>query len=100
MNMCSETAKILLDFLRLAPPYLITVSICCAILLFSPQWVLEPLRVFRFTQEHGDWLGLGLIGSSVLFAVDRIIVIPRWIRNRKAAAELKKMQADEKKDGW
>lgn len=86
----SVLAKQFLDFLKLAPRYLITLGIAAAFLLFSSEEFLKRLSVYDFTQHNRSWLNLTLIITSTLFFIDRAIAIFNWIKYRIVRAEGKK----------
>lgn len=85
--MIAEIGKTLLEFLKLAPRYLIAFAVFAAFLLFSPDSLLKQLGVFDFTQNNRSWLGITLIASTALFGVsticDTLNWIKRWWRRRK-----------------
>jgi len=79
--------KALLEFLKLAPRYLIALVIVGALLLFSPESFLGRMGMTGFMQEHRGWVGLVTVLSLVLFLVDRTIAIYRGVergRTRRA----------------
>jgi hypothetical protein len=78
--MFSEIAKSVLEFLKLAPRYLIALGIFAAFFLFSPQSVLKHLGVFDFTQNNRPWLGITFIASVALFGVSICADILNWIK--------------------
>jgi hypothetical protein len=85
--MTIEFAKTLLEFIKLAPRYLVALGIAAAVLLFAKTEILKSIGVFEFTQANRSMLGLTLVVTSALFAVsaasDGISSINRWwIRRR------------------
>lgn len=84
----SDYTKVLLDFLKLAPRYLITISLIAGFCLFAPDAWLRHLRINDFAKHNGEWLGIVFVVSSLLFIVDRTIAIAGWIRDQ---ASLKKI---------
>jgi len=78
--MFSEIAKSVLEFLKLAPRYLIALGIFAAFLLFSPESLLKHLGVFDFTQNNRPWLGIIFIASVALFGVSICADILNWIK--------------------
>lgn len=85
--------KSILEFLKLAPRYLIALGIMSTVLLFSPKEFLEQIGLVDFTKNHRQWLGLTLIVTSGLFVVSMVseswAKCGRWHRRKKALAELK-----------
>jgi hypothetical protein len=82
LNMLAEAAKTFLEFLKLAPRYLIALGVMAAVLLFSSEAFLKFIGVFEFAQENRPMLGLTLVVTSALFAVsvagDVITFIQQW----------------------
>lgn len=102
--MFTELGKFLLEFLKLAPRYLIAVAIFAAFFLFSPESLLKRLGVFDFTQSNRSWLGVALLASSALFGVgvlaDMLKAVKRWWWKRKffnrVTQRLHRLTEDEK----
>ena len=82
--MISEIAKTLLEFLKLAPRYLIALGIASAFLLFSPDSVLKRLGVLEFAQAYRQWLGIILVLSAALFAVTMAKDMIGWFKKRRS----------------
>src|SRR5438270_12605024 len=89
--MLSEFAKSSLEFLKLAPRYLVSLGIISGFLLFSSTHTLERLGVLDFTQKNRPWLGLIFIVASALFGVSFCIDVFHWLRRwwRRRAAFLR-----------
>lgn len=85
--MIADLGKMLLEFLKLAPRYLVALAIFSAFFLFSPESLLKRLGVFDFVQTNRSWLGITLIASSALFGVsllaDVLMGIKRWWWKRR-----------------
>lgn len=62
-----DIVKSTLEFLKLAPRYLIALGVMAAVLLFSPKEFLEQIGLVDFTKNYRPWLGLTLVVTSVLF---------------------------------
>jgi hypothetical protein len=84
--MFAEAAKTFLEFLKLAPRYLIALGVMAAILLFASEEFLTLIGVREFAQNNRSMLGLTLVVTSSLFAVsiasDGITLIKGWWRKR------------------
>jgi hypothetical protein len=84
--MFAEAAKTFLEFLKLAPRYLIALGVMAAILLFASEEFLKFIGVFVFAQDNRSMLGLALVVTVSLFAVsiaaDGISLIKGWWRKR------------------
>ena len=82
----TEIAKAFLEFLKLAPRYLIALGIMAAVLLFTSHELLERLGVAEFAQNNRANLGLALIVTVSLFIVsvasDAIGFTKKWWRKR------------------
>ncbi|MEY2563398.1 MAG: hypothetical protein QOH88_1591 [Verrucomicrobiota bacterium] len=102
--MLSEFAKSFLEFLKLAPRYLVSLGIISAFLLFSSAHTLERLGVLELTQKNRSWLGLIFIVSTALFGVSLCIDIFHWLRRwwhrraafRRVTQRLHRLTEDEK----
>jgi len=78
--MFSEITKSLLEFLRLAPRYLVALAVITGFLLFNSEQMLNRLGVFEFAQKNRPWLGLTFIACTTLFGVSVLIDVFHWIR--------------------
>ncbi|NOR68205.1 MAG: hypothetical protein GQ532_00645 [Methylomarinum sp.] len=67
---------------KLAPRYLVAVIVFCSVLLFIKDDAAKILGVFNFAQNYRQWLGVSLIATSSLVAIDWSIKISRVVRNR------------------
>ncbi|CAI06309.1 similar to ATP/GTP-binding protein [Aromatoleum aromaticum EbN1] len=102
--MIAEAAKTFLEFLKLAPRYLIALGVMAAVLLFSSEVFLKFIGVFEFAQDNRPMLGLTLVVTGALFAVsvagDGIALVKqRWLRRhryRRVAERLQCLTEDEK----
>ncbi len=85
--MLNEFAKTFLEYLKLAPRYLIALGTIAAILLFSKQQLLEYVGVAEFSQKYRSILGLILIIAFALFITsissEAIALIKKSWRRRK-----------------
>jgi Super-infection exclusion protein B len=85
--MLHEIAKTILEFLKLAPRYLIAFGAAAAFLLLSSEQTLKRLGLVEFTHNNRAILGMVLVGSVALFGVWLISgllnSIKRWWRKRK-----------------
>lgn len=77
--MLTDITKTLLEFLKLAPRYLISVALVCGTLLFSPNEWLQRIGVSSFTQAYRQWLGLTFLISSILWGVAIAVWGYRWV---------------------
>lgn len=64
----ADIAKTFLEFLRLAPRYLVALGVMAAVLLFPERQFLERIGVAEFAENNRPLLGLTLIVTSALFA--------------------------------
>lgn len=102
--MFAEAAKIFLEFLKLAPRYLIALGAMAAFMLFADEKFLKLIGVFEFAQNNRPVLGLTLVVSVALFVVsaaDDLVGFARrwWLRRRRyfrIAERLQRLTEDEK----
>jgi len=102
--MISEMAKTFLEFLKLAPRYLIALGIIAAFLLFTDEKFLKFIGVFEFTQNNRPILGLVLVVTVVLFVVsvfaDTFSFVKSWWGKRQSyrrvTDRLNRLTEDEK----
>lgn len=84
--MFAEAAKTFLEFLKLAPRYLIALGVMAAVLLFASEEFLKLIGVFELAQDNRSMLGLTLVATVSLFAVsvaaDGISLVKGWWRKR------------------
>lgn len=87
-----DILKTIIEFLKLAPRYLIALGLMAACLLFLPDDFLKKIGVSQFAQDNRSWLGLIFIGTTALFIVsvtgDMFKSIRRWWRKRRAFTEI------------
>lgn len=85
--MIADTAKAFLEFLKLAPRYLIALGIMAAFLLFAGNQFLERIGVLEFAQNNRPMLGLTLVVIVSLFvvsvSVDVISLVKKWWYQKK-----------------
>ena len=93
MSGFGEIASRLLEWIRLGPKTYFSVLISCTVLLYSPPDFLARLRVDAFMKDHGIYVGLAFLSSSVLLVVQGIVsgyamvppernALTRWLRAR------------------
>ena len=61
--------KSALEFLKLAPRYLISIGVAAAFLLFGNEDFLARLGLKKFTEDYRAWLGLTFVSTVSLFAI-------------------------------
>ena len=88
--MLAESIRAIVEIVKLAPRYLVTLGIAAALLLFGREDILKSLGVYDFTQNYRQWLGLTLVITGALFVVDRAVPIIKWIRNRVLDRKIRK----------
>jgi hypothetical protein len=72
----------MLEFLKLAPRYLVTMAIVAGFLLFANAPILQSIGVLDFEKRNRQWIGIIFILSTTLFLVDRSIPVVHFIRYR------------------
>lgn len=100
----AEIAKIFLEFLKLAPRYLIALGIMAATLIFPDRKLLEQIGVADFAQNNRTMLGLTLVVTISLFVVsvagDMFGFVKKWWQRRahyrRIAERLQCLTEDEK----
>jgi hypothetical protein len=84
--MIAEIAKTSLEFLKLAPRYLIALGVMAAILLFASEEFLKLIGVLELAQDNRSVLGLTLLISVSLFTIsigaDGVSIVKNWWRKR------------------
>lgn len=80
--MVSDFAKSALEFLKLAPRYLVSVAVAAGVLLFSPAAWLEQIGLDGFAHTNRQWLGLTFLISAVLWGVAVVAAVGGWIRRK------------------
>ena len=102
--MIAEAAKTFLEFLKLAPRYLIALGVMAAVLLFASEEFLKLIGVLEFAKDNRPMLGLTLVVTGALFAVsvvgDGIALVKQWWFRRRRylriAERLQCLTEDEK----
>lgn len=102
--MFAEAAKTFLEFLKLAPRYLIALGVMAAFLLFTNEEFLKFIGVFELAQNNRPMLGLTLVVTVGLFVVsvigDGIALVKQWWfrrrRYRRIEVRLQCLTEDEK----
>lgn len=102
--MFAEAAKTFLEFLKLAPRYLIALGVMAAFLLFADESFLKLIGVFELVQHNRPMLGLTLVATVALFVVSVvgycIALVKQWWgrrrRYRRIEERLQCLTEDEK----
>lgn len=71
--MIPEFFRFLLEFLKLAPRYLLAVALFSGLLLFLPEGTLERMRLLQFAEDHSHWLGVAFLLSAIVWGIDIFI---------------------------
>lgn len=87
--MIAELMKALLDFLKLAPRYLVPILIADSLLLFTGEQFLKTLGMFEFAQNYRPILGLIFI-----LVVSILIVYPLQWAGSMISAEFRQRKLD------
>lgn len=80
LAMLKDVTESLLEFLKLAPRYLVAVAIVCAILLFTPQELQQTLGTTKFVNDYRQWIGLALVSSLGVWLVAIVAWVGEWVR--------------------
>jgi hypothetical protein len=80
------TLQHILEVLKLAPRYLAAIGLFCGFLLLVPASIANGLGVHDFTQSYRTWLGIALIATLSLLAVNGCVTVCDVIRNRMRRA--------------
>lgn len=80
----------IIQALKLAPRYLIAVSVFCGILLFINEQLSKTIGVYEFTRGYRQWIGIAFIASISLVAIDWSIKIGAIVRNLAHRIKFKK----------
>ena len=76
----AEIARTILEFLKLAPRYLVAVAIMSGALLFLTVDWIGLLGLAEFVDDYRHWLGLTFLVSATLWAVAMAQAIWSWAR--------------------
>ena len=76
--MLSDITKSLLEFLKLAPRYLLAVIIVCAIFLFAPASFPQTIGITAFVESYRQWIGFVLICSFGVWVVAITTSASEW----------------------
>ncbi len=82
MTKITDLAKLALEFLKLAPRYLISVVLITGTLVFSPDSWLKHLGLHSFTETYRQWLGLAFLISITLSGVAAVAACSGWISTK------------------
>jgi hypothetical protein len=78
VRMFSELGKSILELLKLAPRYMISIAIVCGVLLFLPKEALDQIGLLKFSQDYRQWLGFGFLASTTLWSVAMASMAWSW----------------------
>lgn len=81
-HMLPEFAKSALEFLKLAPRYLISVALIAGVLLFSSSAWLARIGVDNFAAMNRQWLGLTFLASASLWGVSAVATCWDWVAGK------------------
>jgi len=79
-DVLGDLSKSALEFLKLAPRYLVSVALICGLLLFLPQPWLTQIGLQGFADAYRQWLGLAFLVSAVLAGVGLGTAGWNWLR--------------------
>lgn len=88
--MFSELGKSILEFLKLAPRYMISIAIVCGVLLFLPRETLDKIGLLKFSQDYRQWLGFGFLVSTTLWSVAMVSMAWSWFGKKVRRKRIKK----------
>ena len=102
--MFAEITKSILEFLKLAPRYLLTIALITGLLLFLPHQHLESAGVKTFVDLNREWIGLTFFASVCIWGVAVLWDIWNWLQriwltrkiHRLITKKLESMTEDEK----
>lgn len=102
--MLAEIFKSTIDLLKLAPRYLIAITLITGALLFIPGRWLEHIGLQEFASNYRQWLGFGFLVSLILWLVSIATTIWEWIAgmrfrhsvNKRVIQKLSNLTEDEK----
>ncbi|MGJ0484100.1 MAG: superinfection exclusion B family protein [Methylomicrobium sp.] len=80
----------IIQALKLAPRYLIAISIFSGILIFASDKTAKLLGIYQFTQDYHQWIGITFIATISLIAIDWGIKISAVVRNMVRSVKFKK----------
>jgi hypothetical protein len=90
-----KLAQLALEFLKLAPRYMAAIAAVSAALLFGSDEFLKRLGLFDLQQRYRGGIGLALLISGSLLAVDgatKCIAWARRVMRRRSFAKFRKQQ--------
>lgn len=80
--MSPDIFKSALEFIKLAPRYLIAVGLIAGALLFLPVAWLQGMGLDAFATENRQWLGLTFLVSAILWGVSAVTACSDWVANK------------------
>jgi hypothetical protein len=81
--MIAEFTKSALEFIKLAPRYLISVALIAGALLFFPVAWLQRIGLDAFATANRQWLGLTFLVSAVLWGVSAVKICLDWVAQKR-----------------
>jgi membrane protein implicated in regulation of membrane protease activity len=84
----TEVAKAALEFLKLAPRYIVTIAVIAGLLLFLPSGWLKLIGVEAFAQANRQWLGLTFLISTIIWLVAVVAALWAWAKGQWQARKV------------
>ncbi len=99
-----DILKHIFDVLKLAPKYLVAISMVLGFLLFAPTEVMQWFGVADVAKDYRQWLGVGFLAITTLLVVSVVqgayALVRNWIGKlrfkRKLRKRLARLTEDEK----
>jgi hypothetical protein len=88
--MLADITKSLLEFLKLAPRYLVAIAIVCALLLFASSNLQQTLGITNFVNSYRQWIGFSLISSLSVWIVVIGASVQEWVKHLWQVKRLQK----------
>jgi len=79
----------IIEFLKLPKRYVWVVALVSGLLLFLPEGFLARIHVEKFAHDFGSYIGLTFLVSTLILAVELVLLAWRSLRGRKTHRERK-----------
>lgn len=92
--MNSEIIKTILDIIKLAPRYMILVTVICGALLFMSEGFSVRLGVKDLVDSQRQWLGIGLVVSVSIWGVSIFSFLWNWASGKYYGKKIHNMMIE------
>jgi len=90
--MVTDTAKSLIDWIKLSPRYLLPVCIFCGFVVFAPPRLLSIFGLTGIVSSYRPWFGLAFLLSAALVVSSAVFALYERLKERRLGKTVREYQ--------